>query len=238
MARSTNIGGPEMARSTNMGGLGMAPQALQRSARPGKAGAHLGITLAAVVGFALAFAAGVAFAGPLDAPGYAKAFACSACHGFGGNSKAAVTPVLAGMPTWYFKKAIEDYASGRRLSPEMEPFAKMVKQQGIDDVAGYFAAQRREPLDVKVDRDAVARGRKAAVACAGCHGDEGRGDERRGVPSLQGQPVGYLRNQMQLFKADKRSPGDAALASVKSILKTIDDATLADLAAYYTSLGR
>ena len=194
--------------------------------------------LAAATGSALALAAGIAVAGPLDAPGYAKAYACSACHGLGGNSKASTTPVLAGMPAWYFKKAIEDYASGRRLSPEMEPFAKMVKQQGVDDVAGYFAAQRRDPLAPKVDRDAVGRGRKAAVACAGCHGDEGRGDEPRGVPSLQGQPVGYLRNQMQLFKADKRSPADAALASMKAIMKTIDDATLADLAAYYASLGR
>jgi cytochrome c553 len=194
--------------------------------------------VAAAIGLALAVGAGVATAGPLDAPGYAKAFACSACHGFGGNSKAAATPVLAGMPTWYFKKAIEDYASGRRVSPEMEPFAKMVKQQGVDDVAGYFAAQQRVPLSVKVEREAVAKGRKAAVVCAGCHGDEGRGDEPRGVPSLQNQPVGYLKNQMLLFKTDKRSPGDAALASMKAIMKTIDDATLADLAAYYASLGR
>lgn len=198
----------------------------------------MGRSLAAAVGLAIALAAGVAVAGPLDAPGYAKAFACSACHGLGGNSKASATPVLAGMPAWYFKKAIEDYASGRRVSPEMEPFAKMVKQQGVDDVAGYFAAQPREPLRANVEREAVARGRKAAVACAGCHGDEGRGDEPRGVPSLLNQPVGYLKNQMLLFKTDKRSPGDAALANMKALMKTIDDATLADLAAYYASLGR
>jgi cytochrome c553 len=216
----------------------MAPQTRPRSARPGTAVARLANALAAVVGVAAALAAGVAFAGPLDTPGYTKAYACSACHGLGGNSKASTTPVLAGMPAWYFKKAIEDYATGRRVSPEMEPFAKMVKQQGVDDVAGYFAAQRREPLGVKVDREAVARGRKASVACAGCHGDEGRGDEPRGVPSLQGQPVGYLQNQMQLFKTEKRSPGDATLASMKAIMKTIDDATLAALAAYYASLGR
>jgi cytochrome c553 len=194
--------------------------------------------VAAALGFALAFVAGVAVAGPVDAPGYTKAFACSACHGLGGNTKAAATPVLAGMPAWYFKKAIEDYASGRRVSPEMEPFAKMVKQQGVDDVANYFAAQPRAPQDVKLDRGAVANGRKASVACAGCHGDEGRGDAARGVPSLQGQPAAYLKNQMLLFKADKRSPGEPELANLKAILKTIDDATLADLAAYYASLGR
>ena len=194
--------------------------------------------LAAAFGVAVTLGAGAAVAGPLDAPGYTKAAACSACHGLGGNSRASATPVLAGMPTWYFKKAIEDYASGRRVSPEMEPFAKMVKQQGVDQVANYFAAQTRTPLDVKLDRDAVAKGRKASVACAGCHGDDGHGDEVRGVPRLQGQPVGYLKNQMLLFKTDKRSPGDAALGSMKAVMKTLDDATLADLAAYYASFGR
>jgi len=217
--------------------LEISPPTPQRSSRRGVAVARLGIGLAALV-LSTVVSADVASAGPLDAPGYTKAFACSACHGLAGNSKAAATPVLAGMPAWYLKKAIEDYASGRRVSPEMEPFAKMVKQQGVDDVANYFAAQPRARQDVKLDGGAVANGRKASVACAGCHGDEGRGDAARGVPSLQGQPAAYLKNQMLLFKADKRSPGEPELASLKAIMKTIDDATLADLAAYYSSLGR
>lgn len=187
---------------------------------------------------ALALSASVAVAGPLDTPGYTKAFSCSACHGQAGNSRTDSTPVLAGMPTWYFKKAIEDYASGRRVSPEMEPFSKMVKVLGVDEVAGYFAAQPREKRSVKLDRASIANGRKAAVVCAACHGDDGRGDETRGVPSLQGQPPGYLKNQMLLFKTDKRSPGDAVLVNMKAVMKSLDDAAMADLAAYYASLGR
>ncbi|HEX6026867.1 MAG TPA: c-type cytochrome [Solirubrobacter sp.] len=193
--------------------------------------------LAAAAGLLLLVAA-PAVAGPLDGPGYTKALACSACHGQGGNSRTEATPVLAGMPTWYFKKAIEDYASGRRLSPEMEPFAKMVRQLGVDDVAAYFAAQPREKLALEIDRAAAARGRTAARPCAACHGEDGYGDERRGIPSLRGQPPGYLRNQLLLFRADRRSPGEPALVSVKAMLKSFDDATLADLAAYYASLGR
>jgi cytochrome c553 len=194
--------------------------------------------LATAAGVTLLLVASAAVAGPLDAPGYSKAFACSACHGLGGNSRADATPVLAGMPAWYFKKAIEDYASGRRVSPEMEPFAKMVKQQGVDDVAGYFAAQARERSRAKLDGAAAGRGRTAAAACAACHGQDGRGDEARGVPGLAGQPAGYLRNQMLLFKTEKRSPGDPMVTQVKAVMKSIDDATLADLAAYYASLGR
>jgi cytochrome c553 len=177
-----------------------------------------------------------AAAGPLDAPGYAKAFACSACHGFAGNSRSATVPILAGMPVWYLKKAIEDYASGKRPAAEMEPYAKMVKELGVDDVAGYFAAQMKEATPLAVDAAAVARGRVAAAPCAGCHGPSGKGDPAKGVPDLTGQPAGYLRNQMLLFKADRRSPADATLRDLKAAIRPIPEATLADIAAYYSSL--
>ena len=186
-----------------------------------------------VVGLALA---GLAAAGPLDTPGYAKAFTCSACHGFGGNSQADAMPILAAMPPAYFKKAIQDYAAGRRPSPEMSPYSKMVMQLGVDDVAAYFAVQSRQPSRAKLDPAAVERGKAASAPCVVCHGADGKGDVAKLIPSLAGQPPGYLRNQMALFKADRRSPGDEALKAVKTLMKTIPDETLGDLAAYYSSL--
>ena len=69
-----------------------------------------------------------------------------------------------------------------------------------------------------------------------CHGPEGQGDAPKLMPAIAGQPPGYLRNQMLLFKADKRSPGDPALTQLKALMATIPDETLADLAAYYSSL--
>ena len=41
---------------------------------------------------------------------------------------------------------------------------------------------------------------------------------------------------MMLFKADRRSPGDANLAAVKALMKGIPDRTLGDLAAYFSSV--
>jgi cytochrome c553 len=193
------------------------------------------VALAVVAGLGLA---GPALAGPLDTPGFTKAFSCSACHGLAGGSKADAVPILAGMPAWYMKKAVDDYASGRRPSPEMEPFSKMVKTLGADEIANYFAAQPKEPSQVSLDRTAIVNGRTASTACAACHGADGRGDAAKRVPDLTGQPPGYLLNQMKLFKAEKRSPGDASLTAMKVIMKSIDDATLANLAAYYSSLGR
>jgi len=175
-------------------------------------------------------------AGPLDAPGYAKAFTCSACHGPAGQSPSDAMPIIAGIAPGYFKKAIEDYASGRRVSAEMEPYAKMVRELGVEDVAGYFAAQPRRPTEVKSDLAAVARGKAAAPQCGGCHGADGAGDAAKLVPDLRGQPPGYLRSQMLLFKAEKRSPGDEPLKAMKVIMRTIPDETLTDLAAYYSTL--
>jgi cytochrome c553 len=179
---------------------------------------------------------GVAGAGPLDGPGAQKSLVCSACHGFAGNSRGNTVPILAGVDAAYFKKAIADYASGRRLSPEMEPYAKMVVQSGVEDVAAYFAGQTRQPTPVGADPAAVQRGRVAAAACVVCHGANGKGDRAKLIPDLTGQPPGYLQNQLLLFKQDQRSPGDAGLKAVKLLIQTLPDETLADLAAYYSTL--
>jgi len=181
-------------------------------------------------------AAGAAVAGPLDTPGATKAVTCSACHGMAGQSPSATMPILAGLLPAYFKKAIEDYATGKRPSPEMEPYAKMVKVLGADDLAAFFAAQKREATPVRADAAAAERGKAAAAQCAVCHGPDGRGDPARTIPDLRGQPAGYLRNQMLLFKTERRSPGDPTLTALKALMKTIPDQTLDDLAAYFSSV--
>jgi cytochrome c553 len=175
-------------------------------------------------------------AGPLDQPGYVKTVTCAACHGVNGNSRSDAVPILAGMAPAYFKKAIEDYASGKRVSAEMEPFAKQVMVLGVDEVAAFFAGQPREPSVIRTDRGAVERGRAAATQCASCHGPAGQGDPTKQAPRIAGQPPGYIRNQLTLFKAERRSPGDAALTKMKALVKDLSEGTLDDVAAYYSSL--
>jgi cytochrome c553 len=183
----------------------------------------------------LALAGGVAAAGPLDAPGAAKALVCSACHGVAGNSRSDTMPIIAGLWPEYFKKSIQDYASGKRPSPEMEPYAKQVLDLGVDDLAAFFAGQRREPTAARLDPAAVERGRVAAAECAVCHGKDGKGDRAKLIPDITGQPPGFLRNQMLLFKADRRSPGDPNIKALKELMKSIPDERLADLAAFFAS---
>ena len=175
-------------------------------------------------------------AGPLDERGALQSVTCAACHGPAGNSRSSAMPIIAGQDAAYLKKQIADYAAGKRLSAEMEPYAKQVLNIGVDDVAAYFASRRREPTPIPSPADAVARGRSAAAQCAICHGPQGQGDAAKLIPSLAGQAPGYLREQMLLFKQDRRSPGDPVVTAVKALLKTIPDETLGDLAAYYSSL--
>jgi cytochrome c553 len=177
-------------------------------------------------------------ASPLGSPGAQKALVCSACHGFAGNSPGTQVPILAGMAPSYFKKAIKDYAEGRRASPEMEPYAKYVLQFGLDEIADYFAVQRKQPSATATsDRKALNRGATLAAPCAACHGAQGDGDAFRAIPTLQGQPAAYLKAQMELFKGDKRKLGDAEQDKTKiAMLKGLEAADMAAIAAYYAAL--
>jgi cytochrome c553 len=175
-------------------------------------------------------------AGPLDHPGYVKALTCSACHGQGGNSASSAMPILAGMAPAYFKKQIEAYAKGERPSPEMEPYAKYVLQAGADDIAAYFTAQKMQPTPIAADPQAVARGKTASAECVVCHGADGKGDAAKLIPSLAGQPPAYLREQMLLFRQDTRNPKDTTLKAMKTLMRTLPDGRIDDLAAYYSSL--
>jgi len=191
-----------------------------------------------VTSFVLMLAAFNAGAGPLDSPGAQKSLVCSACHGFAGNSPGNTVPILAAMAPSYFKKAINDYAAGRRRSPEMEPYSKYVLQFGLDEIADFFAVQHKQaPAKIKSDPKGLSRGATLASQCAACHGAQGEGDAFRVVPALRGQPAAYLKAQMDLFKGDKRKLEDAEQDKIKkTMFKGLDAADFADLAPYYSTL--
>lgn len=175
-------------------------------------------------------------AGPLDDPAFAKVITCAACHGADGNSKSDMMPIIAGLDPAYFKRQIENYAAGKRLSPEMEPYAKEIQFLGLDQIAAYFAAQKRLPTPIRSSAEAVARGKTVAAQCVICHGSDGKGEAARLIPGIAGQPPGYLVQQMLLFKADTRDPGDPMLAAKKALMRIIPDGQFPELAAYYSSL--
>jgi cytochrome c553 len=192
--------------------------------------------LAAAV-FVLAAGPGAArAAGPLDDPAFAKVITCAACHGANGNSSSDLMPIIAGLDPAYFKRQIENYAAGKRPSPEMEPYAKEIQFLGLDQIAAYFAAQKRVPTPIRSSAEAAARGKTIAAQCVICHGPDGKGEAARLIPGIAGQPPGYLVQQMLLLKADTRDPGDPMLAAKKALMRLVPDSQFPELAAYYSSL--
>ena len=184
--------------------------------------------------FALAVLALAAPAGAQDAAaGKAKAAACAACHGEGGNSAQPQYPVLAGQTARYLYLQLRDFKESRRSDPLMSPQAANLSREDMLDLAAYFAAQR--PLAVKftVDAGKAERGRKKAeeTLCTMCHLGGFKGQNE--IPRVAGQHHDYVVKQLGDFKAGRRTNDAGNMASVS---KTLSEQDMDDLAHYLAGL--
>jgi len=156
---------------------------------------------------------------PLKAPvagdpvaGQAKAEAerCVECHGPQGQGDGHTNPEvrfpkLAGQYADYLARQLRDYRSGARRHDVMRLNAQRLEDADIRDHAAFFAAQTAMQGDGSGEHDAVAmlyrQGDVArdVLACAACHGEEGRAPPT--APRLAGQDARYLEQQL----ADWRS---------------------------------
>jgi len=77
-----------------------------------------------------------------------------------------------------------------------------------------------------------AAGATLAEDCAGCHGEDGKGDED--YPPLVGLPDAYLIAQIKAFKSGERVDEDEMMPM---FVEDLSEQEMADLAAYYASLS-
>jgi len=77
----------------------------------------------------------------------------------------------------------------------------------------------------------VAAGKQRAAACASCHGADGISPNDT-WPNLAGQSASYLARILAAYKS-----GDQTDVMMSPIAKTLGDADVQDLAAYYASLS-
>ena len=78
----------------------------------------------------------------------------------------------------------------------------------------------------------AAAGKSKSATCAACHGPNGISPNDL-WPNLAGQKAGYLAVQMKAFRDGKRA--DPMMAPMAA---SLSDADIADLAAFYASLGQ
>ena len=76
----------------------------------------------------------------------------------------------------------------------------------------------------------IEAGKKTAVVCAACHGENGI-STRADVPNLAGQKAKYITNQLNAFRDGKRKN-----PFMNAIAPQLSDADMENVAAYFSSL--
>ena len=175
--------------------------------------------------------------------GQAKAAACFACHGPGGNG--AINPdwpKLAGQHSAYIAEELAEFKSAKRKNPVMLGQAATLSDEDMKNLGAYFAAQK--PVPGVASKDAVTVAQKlyragdasrGLPACAACHGPTGAGNAAGEFPRLGGQNSGYAAAQLKSFKAGERAD-DAKAQMMAAIAAKLSDQEIQALASYLSGL--
>ncbi len=162
---------------------------------------------------------------------------CAACHGEKGISQQEGTPHLAGQNAPYLRNALHEYQAGKRHSDAMQGVVEKLTDQNIIDVAAWFASLPAfngavNPATAPVEKieNPIEQGQKAAAACAGCHGAEGR-SAMAGTPHLAALSQDYLARAIHAYQDGTRKHDIMA-----GMVASLDDQAIGHIAAYYASL--
>lgn len=175
--------------------------------------------------------------------------ACATCHGAQGEGMAAAGfPYLAGQGAAYLALQLQDFASGARQSPIMEPIAKGLSAAQIEAVTAYYS-QLPRAFDSKAVSAMVdtypSQGPAGAwlanrgdwaneiPACIQCHGPGGVGVGEH-FPALAGLSVAYLTQQLVAWKEKTRAPGPLSLMG--DIATRMSDTQIKEVAEYFAGL--
>ncbi len=144
---------------------------------------------------------------------------CDRCHGREGFSSSPSVPNLAAMDRLVVWKQLDDFRSGKRSSPVMQPIANSLSLEDSADVAAYYWMMPIAP-DPQDDRsfpqplsdpkhEAMAGrlinagdGSRGLPPCQACHGPIGF---VTGAPSLATQNATYLLQQIEAFASGRRA---------------------------------
>jgi len=159
---------------------------------------------------------------------------CAGCHGANGISTTPGVPHLAGQRAAYLHLELRAYKSGVRGDSAMKNAVGFLTDDALIKVAAYYASlDPAQPSAVTGARntlanlDPVQAGKAASISCAGCHGELGI-SKTPGTPSLVGLDPKYLVMAMKAYKTGQRKHD-----AMKSMLSTVSDADLINIALYY-----
>jgi cytochrome c553 len=161
--------------------------------------------------------------------------ACAPCHGAQGQGTGdAYFPRLAGKPAEYLFNQLAAFKSGRRKYPPMNYLLEFQNEAFLQQIAGYFAAQRPplpDPAVADASEPVLAHGKslvtqgdfdKGIPACSSCHGPRFTGMEPA-IPGLIGLKAGYLSAQLGAWRYGIRTAAAPDCMQLVAARLTEDD---------------
>lgn len=170
---------------------------------------------------------------------------CARCHGYDGWGREGAFPIIAGQNRDYLLASLQAYACGQRHSGIMEPIARALTNETMQEVADYYAARQfttggtsSETTDFALGETIAMRGvpEQRVPACSSCHGPS---DQPRNpvYPSLSGQLPDYLSLQLHLFRDGKRG-GTAYSHIMRQVAGQLNPDQIRAVATYYGAIGK
>lgn len=167
---------------------------------------------------------------------------CSACHqadGNGMNIANEAWPRLAGLNAEYLAHQLHSFKDGTRKNTTMTPFANMLDDEKIRDVANYYASlPAKKSTSASTDAALLKRGKLIAQTgdwdhyippCSACHGENNQGNGTH-FPALAGQHPDYIAQQIKAWQNGTRANDPQQLMA--SIAKRLSDADITAVSAW------
>ncbi|MEW5786600.1 MAG: c-type cytochrome [Pseudomonadota bacterium] len=162
---------------------------------------------------------------------------CRGCHLPDGTGQAGeVYPQLAGQHPSVVLKQMMDIRAGRRDNPKMFPFSGewIVSVEELADIAAYLKTLPPPAGNGKGDGTALERGKALYDKdCAGCHGRNGEGDNKRFHPLVAHQHYDYLLRETRESRDQGRRNASPEMVKV---LRGYSDADVAAVSDYMSRL--
>lgn len=199
--------------------------------------------LSVLLGGSVAATSAGAQEGSVEA-GRTKSATCAACHGVDGNSVTPDWPMLAGQHASYIVRQLRAFKNGERTNVTMKPFADMLSEQDMLDVAAYFAAQTPTPkgadpalvgLGQQIYRGGVPD--RGVAACIACHGPEGNGNPLAAYPRISAQHASYTTAQLNAYRTGERRSDVELNQMMRNVAAALFDDEIRALASYMQGLN-
>ena len=139
------------------------------------------------------------------------------------------------------ERQLQAFKAAERQNDLMSPMAMILSDEDMADLAAYFATQQprggeTEPSKLNLGQRVYRAGNVAngVMACAGCHGPNGRGNPLAGYASIQGQHATYVANQLRAYKAGTRQTDPNQM--MRNVAALLSDEEIDAVASYVQGL--